>query len=179
MNEGKIAVRYAKAMHLLAKEENILGTIESKFKNLTTSLSEIEELKDFLISPILVPSLKKKILFEILENHISTTTKRFLGMLIENKREAYLPSIIRVFLHMVREEEGIKKGVLTTPAEIDIELQQQIVKRISRVFDAKIELESNIDEKLIGGFILRLEDKQIDTSVRTQLKKVKREFLNT
>lgn len=178
MNEGKIAVRYAKAVFLLASEENMLDKVLGDFRLIQHTLAEVKELKDFLMSPIITGKEKIKVLDKVFTANITKITKRFVSLLIENKREMYLPSIIRMFKHRLREYQGIKTGMLTTAIEMDEALKKRIVDYISKKMKYTIDLETGINEKIIGGFILRIEDQQIDTSVQSKLNKIRKTLLN-
>lgn len=176
MNESQIAVRYAKALFSLAEEQSRLTIIRNDIEILY-QFCQVEEFVFMLEHPTIKSSEKKQILLQIFEVRLTKTSLDFLNVLIQNKRENYLKDIVRNFLDLYRKQTGIKKATLTTAETIDSNLSSRIKYWIKTEFKTQIDLEENIDEKLIGGFVLRIDDLQIDASVRYQLKKIKQNLL--
>jgi len=95
---------------------------------------------------------------------------------IKNGREKYLPAIARVFLHDTRKYQGITESVLTSAVKVNDVIRKQISALIEKTFKTKVDLKENIDESIIGGFILKVEDNYIDASVRNKLAKIRKEL---
>lgn len=178
MNESKISVRYAKAFFLTAKEEKVLEEIAEDVKLLQASL-KVPGFQEFLESPIIKTSEKKKLIDSVFEKEFNKLTYIFLTLILKNKREHYLRDILRNFIDLYKEEHGIKQAKLTVSSSVSNEYQQKFISLLEEAFNAKIELEQVIDKDLIGGFILKVEDQQFDASVKTQLKRVKKKLLET
>ena len=106
-------------------------------------------------------------------------TYSFLMLLLANKRESYLKSIARIFLESYRREAGYKKAKLTSAVAIDPSTVEQFKTFIRKHFNSEVDLTCTADEKLIGGFVLQVEDQQIDASVSAKLQKIKRELLES
>ena len=70
-------------------------------------------------------------------------------------------------------------ATITTPIPLDKQIRDTIIKQISKKFKANVELEEFVDKNIIGGFIFRIEDQQIDASILTGLQKIKRELINS
>jgi F-type H+-transporting ATPase subunit delta len=100
-------------------------------------------------------------------------------LITENKREKYIPGIFRNLEDLYRQDEGIKTAVLTSSQPLNDSIVDQIKQILEKEFNAKVELSQKLDEKLIGGFILRVGDQQYDASISTQLKKIKEQLLQT
>ncbi|MBN2680906.1 MAG: ATP synthase F1 subunit delta [Bacteroidales bacterium] len=178
MNQSKISVRYAKALFHLAKDNNSLPAVMDDIK-LILDTAKIQELAEFINSPILNSTEKRKAINAIFENKISKHSLSFLNLVLENKRENYLNDIARNFIYMYKTDQGIKSVVFTTPVAIDETLRNNIINLVSTVFSTKVELKERIKEDLLGGYILRIDDNQIDDSISGKLKKYKRELINT
>lgn len=178
MNESKISVRYAKAIFAYALEKNILETV----KNDISLLYEVcQQETDFIIlleSPVLKTSQKQKVVQKIFQDKIDSSTLSFLNLVFVNKREAFLKNIARNFFKIYRIHKGIKQVVFTSSCEINDELRQNIRKLIKSEFSDKFELTEVVDESLIGGFILRIEDQQYDASMLNKLDKLKRQLID-
>ncbi len=173
MQNSQIAVRYAKALFSLASEQGRLSTI----RNDVEILYDACLLSDFnliLEHPTLQASDKMIFFEKIFDKKLTKTSFFLIKILLKNKREIFLKDISRNFLDMYRKHTGIKKAILITPGEINPNLRSRIKYWVKNNFNTQIDLEEQQDENLIGGFILRVEDQQIDGSVKNQLRKIKR-----
>lgn len=176
MNESKISVRYSRALFLSALERNNIDRIY-KDMILLLEMSKIEEFKELISSPIIKPSRKTKIFHSTLGEKVDPLTLSLIDLVIKNGRENYIPAIARVFLSQTKEYKGITETVLTTAVTVDEGIKEQISTFISDAFKTKVELKEIVDNDIIGGFVLRIEDKYIDASIRTKLNKIKKELL--
>jgi F-type H+-transporting ATPase subunit delta len=175
MNDSKISVRYSRALFHSALEKKILDEVNQDMI-LIGEICKTPEMKEFLNSPIIVPSKKTGIFHNILKGHVEEITLSLIGLVVKNGRESFLPAIARVFIHETLRHKGITKSVLTTAVSVDAKVKKEITGMISKVFNTKAELEEVIDPDIIGGFILRVDDNYIDASVRNKLNKVKKEL---
>lgn len=179
MNEGIITSRYTKALFQTAEES---GTIESVYNDINTllkTINESPEFKEFLNAPILKNSQKIKILTDIFKGKIEELTFKFLLLLVNNKREQYLPSICLHFLQLYKQTNKIVEGVLITAHPLEREFSREIVKYIHKKFKLEIDFSEQVDQSIIGGFKLRIDDKQIDASIASKIKKIKSELINS
>ena len=179
MDQSKINVRYAKAFFTLAKEKGL--TIELR-KDAGLIASVCATSSDFILmleSPVVKTSQKIEALKRIFEGKVNALSLNFLLLITENKRENYLQGIFRNLEDLYRREEGIKSAILTSAQPLNETLVLQIQKVLETEFNAKVELSQKVDSKLIGGFVLRVDDKQYDSSLSTQLKKIKEQLLHT
>ena len=178
MNESKISVRYAKALLLLAKEQNILDEIRGNAESLNELINTAPELKNLLEIPIIKPSLKLKLINKLFKDAFNPVMLSFLALIIKNNRELFLPSILRNFIDLFKKDRKIKSVVLTTARPVSSKIRNIIKDYISREFDFNMELSEKVDDRLIGGFILRIEDHQINASVSNHLKLIQKELLS-
>jgi len=178
MNDSKISVRYSRALFQSALEKKILEEV-NKDMIFIAEVCKIPETKEFLRSPIIVPSKKIDIFHKILGNNVEKITLSLIDLVVRNGRETFLPAIARVFIHETMAYNGITKSVLTTAIRPDTEIKERISKMISEVFKTKAELEEIIDPSIVGGFILHIDDYYIDASVRNKLNKIKKELIGS
>lgn len=178
MNESKISVRYAKAIVEHAREENILDAVKTDFDMIYRCIDQIPELKLLLYSPIIKTSEKLTIIKNSMGNNVNRVTLSFLTLVFSNKREAYLASISRYIAYLYNKEMGIKPGILLTPTHLESSIKDKIINLISHKLNIKIELSEKTNKSLLGGFILRIEDQQIDASVASQLTKIRKGLTN-
>jgi F-type H+-transporting ATPase subunit delta len=178
MNQSKIAVRYAKALFQVAQEKNILDTLKKDMEQVALTCEQ----SDFILlleSPVINTARKREIITDIFTKKINDLSLRFLLMIADNKREVHIPGICRNFIDQYLAFKGIKAAKVTTASSIDADTRQQIAKVISDLFNTEVELETEENAELLGGFVLRVGDDQIDASVAAKLNKIKREFLDT
>jgi F-type H+-transporting ATPase subunit delta len=175
MNDSKISVRYSRAIFQSALDNKILDSVNNDMI-LISEICKMPETRDFLRSPIIVPSKKIEIFHKILGENVEKITLSLIDMVVRNGRESFLPAIARVFIHETLKHKGITKSVLTTAVAVDEKVKSQISSMISDIFRTKVELDEVIDTEIIGGFILRVDDNYIDASVRNKLNKIKKEL---
>lgn len=177
MNISRISVRYAKAIFDLALEQNIADKVIEDM-NLIYEVASNPDFIFFLENPVLFPSKKQQVFNELFKGKVQELSLQFFKLLSKNKREVYLKAIARNYFDNYRKHFGIKSAELVTAFAPDQKLKDEIVKILSKVFDAKIELYDNTDEKLVAGFVLTVEGMQYDASVSSKLKDIKKDLLN-
>jgi F-type H+-transporting ATPase subunit delta len=173
MNDSKISVRYSRALFQSAVEKDLLDKVYQDMLFIS-ELCRLNEVKEVLESPTMVPSKKKAILFSVLEKSVQPLTLSLVALLVKNGREDHLPSVARVFTDESLKYRGITESTLTTAIPVTDSVRKEIKDLISSVFETKVELKETIESEIIGGFILRVNDNYIDASVRNKLRKVKK-----
>jgi len=179
MNESAIAVRYAKAVFALATEKEIIDSLKNDMELIYGVCKNSPDFNLLLKSPIIKTSEKKQLISQIFKNKVHPLTLDFLLLITRNNRETFIPAISRNTLDFIRRKKNIKTAVLTTAIEIDESLTSEIAKLLERELSGKIELTSRVNPGIIGGLILRVDDKQLDASVNTQLKNIRQKLLKT
>jgi len=173
MNEGKIPVRYAKALFESAVHKNLIKNIYEDMQLIGEACKQ-EEVRELLRSPIVPASEKKKIFHKLLENKINPLTLSLIDLMIKNGREAFLPSVARIFSTNTLKYQGITEPDLITAMPVSNGVRKQIIDYISTKFNTKVRLKESVDPEIIGGFILKVDDYFIDASIRTKLRKIKK-----
>lgn len=173
MNESRISVRYSRAVFQSALEKKKLDQVNGDMI-LILEICKIPEFSEFLASPIILPSKKIKILHSAFGANVSDLTLSLMDLVVRNGRERYLPAIARVFIHETMDYNGITECNLTSAVPVDPGITKQVADLISGLFKTKVELKENVDEDIIGGFILRVSDNYIDASVRNKLRKIRK-----
>jgi F-type H+-transporting ATPase subunit delta len=179
MNESKITVRYAKALFALAKEGNALEPVKNDMELLYQCIHDLPDLQNVIESPVIKVSDKVKVFNETFKSTFSSFSLTFITLVLEQRRGEYLPGISRHFLTLLKSEQGIKTAELVTAVPLNDALRKSILMFISKHFHTKVELQENVDETLIGGFILRVGDQQLDASISTKLDRIKSSLINS
>jgi F-type H+-transporting ATPase subunit delta len=176
MSAGRIAVRYAKALFLSAEEQKLLDPVRADMELLLDAVTKIPEIGQLLESPIISAGRKSLSLIEIFKSRMSPLGLDFIQLVTRNKREEYLPGMARHYIRLYKEEKGIQVATISSAIELDSESSRLIREMIHKAFKTEIELHHEIKEDLIGGFVLRVENKQLDASVKGKLASIKKEL---
>lgn len=179
MNNPRLAQRYAKSLIDIGTELNQLDAVRDDIVFLK---SVIENSRDFVLmlnSPIINPDKKYKVIHAITNGKISKITETFLKLLCNKNREANLPGVVSSFMEQFNKIRGLHNATLTTATPVSNELKESFISKIkaSTNYD-NVLLESIVDDKIIGGFILQMEGKLIDNSILRNLQDVKKQFAN-
>lgn len=176
MKSTKSAARYAKALLELAIEKNKLEVVESNVNAIIHAGEETRDFSVFLNSPLIKVDKKIAVLHELFGN-FDTMTLDFLGMVTKNGRENLIMFIAQSFQAQLKAHRGIVPVTIISAKKLESATRDKIVAKIQKTVEGKPELTEKIDEKLIGGFIVRMGDKQIDASVSSQLLRLKQELV--
>ena len=171
----RAAIRYAKAILDIAQVNNSTQAVNSDMTSIVNAIKDSAELKDFLQSPIVKGEIKFSSLNEIFAS-AQKETKGLFQLLLVNKRFELLNAIALQFTALYDELNGIEVAKVTTAFPITTDLEAKVLAKIATFSDKKITLQNIVDPSIIGGFILRMGDKQYNASVENRLQNLKREF---
>lgn len=175
MNESIISVRYSKALFLSAKEKGIVDRVREDMK-LLLEISAQEDVRDLITSPVIQKSIKRDTLNEVFKDSVGTISMSLILLTVTNNREAFLPGIARSFIDMADRFNGITKVTLTTAVTVSDSVRQSITGLIERRLQTTVDLEEKRDTGVIGGFLLKVEDTFVDASVKSQLRKIRKQI---
>jgi len=178
MNESQISVRYAKALFQSAADNDQLDAV-FKDMELLSETSKFEDFQYMLAIPSMQVSKKCQFADTIFKKHMTKLSLSLVDLVIKNKREAFLPGIARNYLAFYRKDKGIRTASLVTAAPVDDATMKSIRDLIEKAYDSEVKLSASVDEDIIGGFVLTIEDLQYDASVASSLKKMKKQLLQT
>ena len=174
---SRAAIRYAKAILDIAQTSGKADAVNNDMKSIVTAVAESTELKDFLSSPVIKMDVKKSAVSEIFSS-VQAETNSLFHLLFENKRFEILATIAIEYNRLFDESNGVEVAKVTTAFPITSELETKVLAKIAEFSNKKITIENIIDSSIIGGFILRVGDKQYIASVANKLSELKREFAN-
>ena len=177
MYRSLVTLRYAKALFLQAEEQGEAEQVLSDVDRIIQTLENYSELKLALIDPVIHTSQKQRIVRDIFQQHISSLMLLFIQMVMRNRREAYLENMFRNYRDIFNEKRGIKTVRLTTALKLGEREKEDIKQLIREAFDArKVDFREEVDERIMGGFIIQVEDQLLDASVRRQLEMIRRKL---
>ncbi|MCX7953813.1 MAG: ATP synthase F1 subunit delta [Bacteroidales bacterium] len=173
MNISKVSIRYAKALLATTIENNSTDEVFSNLKLLENVIHEDKEFIKMIASPHIPISKKKEIIYKVFNPIFNQITINFLIKLIENKRETILLNIIYNFYKLYNDHKNIVEVTLIIPYNISTKTLEEIQNTLEKKLNKKVNIKTKIDEKIIGGFIIQIEDKEYNASILNQLNKIK------
>lgn len=176
MRHTKVKKRYAKALFDLAEELNIIENIHDDMQFIIEVCKKVPEFNILMKSPIIKSDKKLNILWAILPASTHLVTKKFIEIVTRKNRELFLDAMSLEFIELYKEHHNIQTVYLTTSHKLSEELKTLIKTKISSEIDSKIDLIENMDSNLIGGFIIKVQDKIFDSSFKGGIGKLKKEF---
>lgn len=175
MKGNKIAKRYALALFSLAKSDAELEKLKMDI-NMIEEICKNRDFRAMLASPVIKPAIKRAIFKEVFEGAIGSETILYLNMLLENHREGLLLDICYSFNELYNMHNHIVNVFVTSAVKLSDAERSKIIQLVKEATKCEVVLNETINEALLGGFILRYGDTQVDSSVSTQLLKVKQQL---
>jgi F-type H+-transporting ATPase subunit delta len=160
---------YAQALFEAAHEREELEETLENLKEFVNALHESEELREFFYG-VHIPEAQKRRAIDALTEEMTTSTRNFLKLLIDNGRAEILEDVVPRYEDLVEEYQGKVEVELTTAVELSDEMLDRVRSRLGEILeDREVVLETNVDPDLLGGAIVRVGERQIDASIRAQL----------
>ncbi len=175
MAGARAAIRYAKAVLSLASDQKSMDAVNADMKLIANTIAQSKDLSDAIQSPVISSTVKKSVLLEVFKNS-NKTTLSLIDTLILNNRIAILGDVAVKYNQLFDQSKGIELATVTTAVPLTDALKQKVLAKAKELTGKDIEVESIVDETIIGGFILRIGDIQYNASISNQLNKLKREF---
>ncbi len=178
MNESKISVRYAKALLESALDKKNLDAVYQDMIQLYQVCRQVSEFELILNNPVVRQSKKKEMIRLVFSGKVTDLTLSFVEMIVQNRREMYIQDITRRFLDDYKRHKKITTVILTTVISLDQQLKERIIQLVRNSYHTTVELEEKQNEQLIGGFIIRIDDKMMDASVAKQLRNMRKKLIS-
>jgi len=175
MSGSRAAIRYAKAVLSLAQDQKAEDVVNNDMKSIVNAIAQSTELSQMLQNPVVRSSDKKAVLSSVFAK-ANTITTNLIDTLISNKRLALLNEVASSYINLYDHLRGSQIAKVTTAIALTPELKTKVLAKVKELTGKEAELENNIDETILGGFILRVGDIQYNASIANKLDKLKREF---
>ena len=174
MDNGKISVRYARALFQIAQEQSCEEAVYNGLIHFARNYSlAIAQFNEVLADPIVAQEEKVKLIEMAVGEPMHDCLKQFITFVAEQKREDKMFLIALKYMEMYRTKHGILNTRVTTATELSEPSYDKIKAFIKQTFGAEAEIDARIDPSLIGGFILDIENTRMDASVAGQLNALK------
>lgn len=175
MLTSKVAKRYAQGLLDFTNESGQTATVFSEMKDVVKIMNESQDLKKFFLTPYIDSKKKIEVANEIFKG-LSTSSQNLITLVIRHGREKQLKNIAQEFINKVEDINGVQRVILTTATQISKENIEHILKSTDLVNSSNFDLVVNIKPEILGGYILRVGDQQIDASVKSKLNSIKKDF---
>ena len=169
-----LAGRYAGALYALAVDSNKVDSIHDELGSLGAMLGESQDLKKLVESPILSRGEQQAAIIAIMEKSgADALTVKFLGTLAANGRLSALPRVIQAFQQEYARRRGQVSAEVISAVALDDSRKAVVEKTVARLAGSdKLSLSMRVDPSLIGGLVVRIGSRMIDTSIKTKLSRL-------
>ncbi|MFT7254149.1 MAG: F-type H+-transporting ATPase subunit delta [Paracoccaceae bacterium] len=165
-----IAKRYATAVFELATEGNALGVLETDIDALDAALAESADLRDLINSPIFSRDEMQAAIGGVADAmNLSATTGNTLRLMASNRRLFVVPALIRALRVLISNEKGEVTADVTSAKALTKTQADKLAKALTANIGKDVKLNATVDENLIGGLVVKVGSKMIDTSIRSKL----------
>lgn len=175
MKGTRAAIRYAKAILDLAKDQNSAAAVNDDMKLIVNAIADNKELKSLLNSPVVKAEQKTAVLKEVFANTNAITTG-LVNVLADNKRLTLLETVATEFTALYDASQGFQKAYVTTAVALTDDMNTKVLAKVKELTGKEALIENTIDESILGGFILRVGDLQYNASIANNFNKLKRTF---
>jgi F-type H+-transporting ATPase subunit delta len=173
MSDSIVAYRYAKALIDLANEKGVVKEVNTDMSFFEQICLENDNFVAVMANPIVRHDKKLNILKKIFENNVNDVTFSIFKVLTKKNREKLIFPIAKEFQKIFNQQNGIQHITVSTATPLTPEQRQSFKAMVAKSSNLEIVLNEKIDESLIGGFVLKVGDTQIDTSVKKKLNQLK------
>ncbi|MBQ1202292.1 MAG: F0F1 ATP synthase subunit delta [Loktanella sp.] len=165
-----IAARYATAVFDLAKEGKDIKALESDVAALQAAIDESDDFRTLLTSPLYSRDEQGAAIAAIAKQmKLSATTGNVLALLAQKRRLFVLPHLLVVLQDRLAEERGEITAEVTSAKSLTKTQTEKLVKTLSAQAGKTVTIKETVDEKIIGGLIVKMGSRMIDTSIASKL----------
>jgi len=176
MSELTVASRYAKSLIDLSEEQKSLDEVKNDMVFILHTLKQNSELKAVFGSPVISHSKKIAILNDVFGTKVNKVTAAFFTLMINKGRGVLVYPTAQEYIDQYDAKKHITKASIVSATALSEANKAQIVAEVKASVGGEIDLDTKVDPTLIGGFVLTVGDRQLDTSVAGSLKKLKKDF---
>lgn len=177
MASSRIASRYSKSLLDLAKTGGQLDHVKNDMETVHTLCAGSKDLRNLLKNPIVKADQKKAALNKIFAD-CTETTRKFIDLLVDKRREAELAMVAEQFIDAYDHLKGIARATVISAVPLSDEMMTKLRSYIKGMITAdEIELTNEVDASIIGGLVVKHEDKLLDMSVAKELREIRKELI--
>ncbi len=172
-----VSTTYADALFETGIEENTLDNLYDEALSVQQILKDNPDFSRLMNHPKILKEEKEQIMESVFKGRLSDEFTGFLRLIVANKRYADIDSILEYFVLKVKEHKKIGIAYVTTPLELTESQKEAVKKKLLDTTEyVSMEMNYSIDESLIGGMVIRIGDRVVDSSIRTKLEGLKKKL---
>ncbi|KQS92710.1 ATP synthase F1 subunit delta [Chryseobacterium sp. Leaf394] len=176
MLTSKVAKRYAQGLLEFTNESGQTATVFSEMKDVKKLMSESDDLNKFFKTPYIDAKKKVEVAKEIFKG-LSPVSQNLITLVIKHGRENHLKHIAQEFINKVEDINGVQRVTLTTATQLSNDNLNEILKSSNLVKpNSNFDINVIVKPEILGGYILRVGDQQVDASVKSKLNNIKKDF---
>jgi F-type H+-transporting ATPase subunit delta len=174
-----LAKRYAKALYELAAERQSVKAVYDEVNSFGSLFEQNNQFRNFLCSPAIETQKKLNVIEQLLKKESSALFYNFMVLLIKKRRQTLYSQIVFEMGRIFDQRNNRMRAQLTTAIALSKEKLKEIQSMLSERFGSEILLETDVDSDLLGGWIVRVEGKIMDASLRSQVKALTRSMFQS
>ena len=180
MIEKSLATGYAQALFEVASERGGADDIEKDLEGIKDLLRSNREFRDILYHPSIIKTDKKNLIDKIIAPQCSSKwVRNLIYILVDRRREKMLDYLPDVFKGVAKRIKGVVSVKVQTAIPLTEDRLANLQESLKKLTKKKVELETEVNNEIIGGMVIRIENKIIDGSVINHLKNLKKNLLKT
>lgn len=178
MNASLISMRYAKALFQIGLDDaQTMETLRANSAFLLSVMDDTKLLDQLMKNATISPAKKIKVINDVFKPIVNNKLVRFVEVVINNERSHLLKSMLSNFLELQRKHAGIKKVILITALPFSDDEKEKVKQELEQRLKAPIDLTLKTNQQIIGGMILIVDGKQVDSSITGQLRMLKKTLM--
>jgi F-type H+-transporting ATPase subunit delta len=169
-----VSGRYATALFELARDEKSIDAVKADLDRFAAMLNDSEDLKRLVRSPVFSADVQSKALAAVLDKAgITGISAKFLKVLTANRRLFAVADVIRAFRALVAKFKGEATAEVTVAEPLSEKNLDTLKAALKSVTGKEVALDVNVDSTIIGGLVVKLGSRMVDSSLRTKLNSIK------
>ncbi|MFW2545308.1 F0F1 ATP synthase subunit delta [Primorskyibacter sp. 2E107] len=165
-----IAERYATAVFGLVKEENALPKLEASLDDLSRALEDSADLRDLLSSPVYSRDEQGAAVMAVAEKMgLLPAFRNALGLMAQKRRLFVVPHMVRRLREMIAAEKGEVTAEVASAQPLSADQSAKLAETLKAQVGSDVKINATVDESLIGGLVVKVGSRMIDTSIKAKL----------
>jgi F-type H+-transporting ATPase subunit delta len=167
------AGRYATALFDLAEQGRVIDEVTGELDRLQSMIDDAPDLARMIKSPLLGRAAQGRAIDAVMEAAgMSGLTRRFVGVVAANRRIFALPDMIKAFCQLLARHRGEASAEVTSAAPLNQAQIDALAAQLKQVTGVNVTLSTHVDPAIIGGLVVKLGSRMVDSSLRTKLQKL-------
>ncbi|MBI1307668.1 MAG: ATP synthase F1 subunit delta [Bacteroidetes bacterium] len=174
---SRVAARYAKSLLDLSIQQKNEEGVHAEVQDILATVKGSPELRNLLKNPVVASADKSKVLNSIFAK-TSEGTRKFIDLVVDRKREAELEEIAGQFISRYNDLKGLAKATVRSAIPLSDQAMNKVKQYLKGAIQRdNVELENIIDPSVIGGMVIRYEDRLLDLSISREIKEIRKQLI--